>query len=66
MNRLELLWRRVEVKLFNKKYCSMTTRHGHDLIHDYSKGHGMYRFMILHCSVCKEKFMIDATGLFKC
>jgi len=59
----ELLWRKIEVKFLGKKYCSMTSRHGHDF--EYTHGNNKpswERLVFFKCTVCGKKSYVDFTG----
>jgi len=64
MNWFELLYRKYEVKFLGKKYCSMTSRNGHDFefTHGNNK-HGLERLVFFKCTVCGQKAYADATGM---
>ncbi len=60
----EILWRKIELKLFKKHYCDNNTRHGHHLefVRD-SKNHPYYYWTLFQCSVCKKYLISDYSGL---
>ena len=63
MNWFEKLYRKFEVKFLGKKYCSMTSRHGHDF--NYTHGNNKpypERLVFFKCTVCDQKAYVDFTG----
>ena len=64
MTKIQLLYRKLEVKIFNKKYCSMTSIHGHDFNYTHGNNkHGYERLVFFKCSVCNKRAYVDATGM---
>ena len=68
MNWFNKLYRKFEVKFLGKKYCSMTSAHGHDMEFLYigkNCSDKWYNWSMYECSVCKQRFILDSTGFSK-
>ncbi len=63
MNWFELLWRKIEMKFFDKKYCNYKNRHGHNLIFQKSNDKQRWEKILYYkCSVCGQKAYMDCIG----
>lgn len=66
MNWFEIKYRQIEVKFLGKKYCSMTSRNGHNLEHTHSNNNRSWeRLVSFQCTVCGLKAYVDFTGQLK-